>query len=89
MTTECDRDAVWQALNLGFYAMAQLLEQAGVLDQDRLADQLLRFDASDRPVLAANLRALIETLRLRPFAPPRPHVEGGDRPRPALQLVKE
>ncbi|MBO9519778.1 MAG: hypothetical protein J7493_17100 [Porphyrobacter sp.] len=63
-----DSDAVWQALNLAFYAMAELLEQSGSLNQDELADQILRFDASGNRVLAANLRGLAVTLRTRPFA---------------------
>lgn len=65
-----DRDAVWQSLNLGFYAMAELLERSGALSQDALAAEIERYDASHNKVLAANLRGLAETLRSRPFALP-------------------
>lgn len=64
-----DRDAVWQSLNIAFYALAQLLEDAEVIDQDKLADEISRYDPGDRPVLRANLLGIITTLRSRPFAP--------------------
>jgi hypothetical protein len=64
-----DRDAVWQSLNIAFYALAQQLEAAGVLDQDKLADEICRFDPGDREVLRANLQGIAVTLRNRPFGP--------------------
>ncbi len=39
MSHKPNGDAVWQALNLAFYALTEELEQAGVLDQDKLKKQ--------------------------------------------------
>lgn len=75
-----DRDAIWQSLNLAFYALAQLLEDAEVIDQDKLADEIARYDPGDRVVLRANLMGICDTLRARPFGPQQLRlgvIEGG------------
>lgn len=63
------RDAVWQTLSVAFYALAQQLEAAGVLDQEKLAQEIERFDPGDNPFLRGELDGLVTTLRSRPFAP--------------------
>lgn len=73
-----DRDATWQALNVAFYALCEQLEQAGALDQAKLADEIMRFHDDGKPVLNANLEGIAATLRNRPFGPNRLDViEGG------------
>ncbi len=79
MSHKPNGDAVWQALNLAFYALTEELEQAGVLDQDKLADQILRYQDENNPVLMANLNGLAETLRTRPFGPFRLGVIDGGK----------
>jgi hypothetical protein len=77
---EAERDAVWQALNLAFYALCDQLEANGAINQDAVADQMARFDAGHNDRLAANVRGIIETLRARPFAMRGPClgvIEGG------------
>lgn len=63
-----ERDAIWQALNLGFYALVEHLERAKVIDADTLADELARYDPGDDKFLRANLEGFKATLRSRPFA---------------------
>ena len=69
MSGQSERDAVWQALNLAFYALCDQLERAGAIDQDRLADEIARYDPGENDRLAANLAGIMATLRSRPFAP--------------------
>jgi hypothetical protein len=74
------REAASKALNLSFYALAEQLERAGVLDQAALADEIARFDAGDNEYLEANLQGIMKTLRARPFAVRGPNlgvIEGG------------
>jgi hypothetical protein len=71
MSDREDREAPSQAVNVAFYALVQMLESAGVIDQDKLADEIGRFDPGDRHILRANLEAVQSTLRNRPFAPKR------------------
>ena len=69
MMSRADRAAPAQAVNIAFYALAQLLEDAGVIDQDKLADEISRFDEGHSEIVRANLQGIIQTLRLRPLAP--------------------
>lgn len=64
-----DKDAPWQAVNCALYAMAEVLERNGALDQDDLADELLRYNDPEREILNANIRGIAQTLRSRPFGP--------------------
>ena len=73
---ETERDAVWQALNLAFYALCDQLERAGAINQDAVADEMARFDPGNNDRLAANVRGIIETLRARPFGSQGPSPRG-------------
>lgn len=75
MSTAPDIDAVWESLNIAFYALVQQLENVGAIDADRLADEIARYNSPDNQSLMANLNGIVITLRNRPFAV-RPTIRG-------------
>lgn len=71
-----DSNAV-QALNIAFYILTEILEQDGLLSQERLAASLDRVEISDKPVIVENLQAMADALRSRQFGPTRLSVIAG------------